>query len=65
MAWSLWVCGTRIVDFKHRFSDVAAGMIIGTVTATFIFLVYRTSRNLYEKVDKAGSSNSIPMVQQS
>jgi len=65
MAWSLWVCGTRIVDFKHRFSDVAAGMIIGTVTATFIFFVYRTSKNLYEKVDKAGSSNSIPMVQQS
>ena len=33
IGWGLYVCSSRIVDFKHRFSDVCAGMIIGIVTA--------------------------------
>jgi len=33
MAWAVWICSSRILDFKHRFSDVAAGIVIGTTVA--------------------------------
>lgn len=68
VAWALWVCGTRIVDFKHRFSDVAAGMIVGTFTALCTFFVYRTSMRLKKRCQQSvnGSNhqqeNDVAMV---
>lgn len=61
VAWSLWVCGTRIVDFKHRFSDVCAGMAIGTSTALATFWVYRTSMRLSKRSERM-ERNALPMT---
>lgn len=35
LVWGVWVSCTRIHDFKHRYSDVAGGMVIGVSVAFF------------------------------
>nr|CAB3265054.1 lipid phosphate phosphohydrolase 1 [Phallusia mammillata] len=33
IAWAVWICCSRVFDFKHRFSDVLAGCLLGTLVA--------------------------------
>ncbi|XP_078488668.1 phospholipid phosphatase 1 isoform X1 [Ciona intestinalis] len=40
VAWAVWVCCSRISDYKHRFSDVAGGLVIGTITALMTFKLF-------------------------
>ncbi|CAK8680760.1 phospholipid phosphatase 2-like [Clavelina lepadiformis] len=51
MAWGLWICCTRITDFKHRYSDVAAGILLGSAVASFTAYLYIRSCN--SKIRKA------------
>ena len=43
MAWGLWICCTRITDFKHRYSDVAAGILLGSAVASFTVSFYKSA----------------------
>lgn len=36
LAYSLWVCFSRVSDYKHHWSDVLSGAIIGTIVALVI-----------------------------
>uniref|UniRef100_H2YYP7 Phosphatidic acid phosphatase type 2/haloperoxidase domain-containing protein n=1 Tax=Ciona savignyi TaxID=51511 RepID=H2YYP7_CIOSA len=58
VAWAIWVCCSRISDYKHRYADVAGGMIIGTVVAVLTFrLLYQSTRCQVDSSQK--TSNDI------
>ena len=47
LAFSVYVCGSRIKDFKHHPDDVTAGLIIGAGVSYFIWIT--TKKNIYTK----------------
>lgn len=44
LAFAMWVSATRIIDFKHRYSDISAGGIVGIVVALFTLFALEASR---------------------
>jgi len=65
LVWALWTCSTRVIDFKHRFSDVAAGLILGTFVAICTFYFYRSSAEAAktQKKRKETTSNRSSLVE--
>lgn len=57
--FAMWVCATRVIDFKHRYSDIIGGGINGVFVATLTVYAYissvRRSRG-YSKLETSPKS---------
>jgi len=41
--FAMWVCASRVIDFKHRYSDIIAGGIVGSFVAVLTVYAYVSS----------------------
>jgi len=59
LAFAVWVSATRVIDHKHRYSDIAAGALLGAIVAIFTLIGYDSSRGKSSEWGRSGEKRSI------